>query len=468
MYKGQFAKWKWTKYNKSGNPNLSSTRYAKSRVAKKKRLANINAFVSEPDAEQQLVLVPQARKQLHLFYFNNDECEVETTLSAYAVMISHWAERETPWRTPCAGNHHQPRLLFNPQKCSILQHVRAAQDCFMSGRPQQGGELLRHAFLGIETSIHHLGLDVEALWDCWLAVPQLVLATGWTDMLLIFSRYLFQLTSIKLPPSHPLVRIAAGLHKLSFSSSHSPCNNNIPLQAYLHRAWHLWITLLTTLRGPRDDLTIHLKRGYVTLLDPSHPMARDIISDFGVSLHNSLSLRGPVATTARILELEHLLVRMFLPLFVTREAGERAKGLLRGLVARIEGKEGNVGRGRGEWEYMDRHLVFSANYFMAAIADYTGDEKGEAEEYRRRCLDLGEGGRRDVFWAQTAGLLEQRLRMEGRYAEADVLRGERMEVEGELGVSVAELEWEGDVGGISMFQPRGLDGSLALADTWIE
>lgn len=50
-------------------------------------------------------------------------------------------------------------------------------------------------------------------------------------------------------------------------------------------------------------------------------------------------------------------------------------------------------------------------------------------------VEVEEGVRRNLFWVQTARLLEQRLR-------AEVLRRERMVVEGELGVFMAELEWD--------------------------
>lgn len=130
----------------------------------------LNGRVSEPTDMQEHTLVPQVRKQLHLFYFNNEAYEVETALSAYATSIFHWAERETPWRISCPSNRQPSRLLFDPQKYSILQHFRAAQKCFLSGRPHHGGEMLRQAFLGIERSVS-IGLDVEAIWDYCLAVP---------------------------------------------------------------------------------------------------------------------------------------------------------------------------------------------------------------------------------------------------------------------------------------------------------
>ncbi|KAK3903687.1 Clr5 domain-containing protein [Staphylotrichum tortipilum] len=217
MYKGQFAKWKWTKYNKSGSHG--SAKPTRSRAARKKA-ASVRASRSQVVERQALSTVNPHQSgsrplfhHIYLAYFTDEECQVETTLSAYAALICHWCERETPWRTDFPGTGSGGRIygeLSGHQDKSILQHVRAAQDHFLQGRAQLGGETLRRAFLGIEAAIDR-GLDVEALWDCCLAVPQLVLTTGWTDLLAIFTRYLHQYTHIKLCANHPLTRARPAL-----------------------------------------------------------------------------------------------------------------------------------------------------------------------------------------------------------------------------------------------------------------
>jgi hypothetical protein len=353
-------------------------------------------------------------------------------------MISHWSERETPWKTGLPPGHSSE--LFGPRDNSILQHVRAAQDCFLAGRPQQGGDMLRRAFLGIEAALEH-DLDVEALWDCCLAVPQLVLTMGWTDILSIFARYLHQYTHIKLP-HHPITRVAASLHKLACqttTASSSPANVNWQhLQAFVSRAWHLWIDSVSRVRGDHDDVTIHLKRGYVTLVDPHHKMAGDIIRSFGRAVADSVARRGAFATTSRILELENLLVRMYVPLF-TPDTARRAEEMLAGLKDRIERKEGNRGRTVDQWGYMDRYLVFSAYYFMASIAEYSG-QADKAAVYRWKSLDSP----RDLFWLQTSLLVESRLRAEGQDAEANMILEARVEAqENLLGCVSGNGNWEG-------------------------
>jgi hypothetical protein len=320
--------------------------------------------------------------------------------------------------------------VFEPQKTSILQLVSAAQGCFMTGNSQLGGHTLRQAFLGIESAVEN-GLSIEALWDCCLAVPQLVMTMGWTDMLCIFAKFLYELTSIKLA-GHPINKIAESLYKLSRQGL-----ANWQLEMYVTRGWCVWIDCLSRVRGRQDDVTIHLKRGYVTLINSHHKMARDIICDFGKAVQNSLSKRGAPATTSRILELEHLLVRMFVPLF-TPESATRAQAMLKNVANRIEEKPQNKRLPVTEWDYMDRYLVFSANYFLASISDYN-NESHLAAEYRKRSLDSP----RDLFWLQTSLLLEQRMRSEGNDIEANALMNERTKVQLELEGCPTELQFIG-------------------------
>ncbi|GAB1312514.1 hypothetical protein MFIFM68171_02724 [Madurella fahalii] len=418
MYKGQFAKWGWTKYNKSGKPG--STKPTKAKTARKKCT---EANVQGATICRQTPHLPQTTQAqfVRLLHFSGADREMQLTLGAYAALISHWSERETPWKAEFPGetldglDGQLHRSL--QQKNSILQQVRASLEHFCGRRTKLGGEMLRHAFLEIEHALTE-GLDIEAVWDCCLAVPQLVLSMGWTDMFSIFAGYLHQFTSIKLS-NHPINKIAESLHKLSHHQDTAYCL----LRMYVTRGWEIWIERVTAVRGQQDDLTVHLKRGYITLMNPEPKMTETLVPDFCQAVKQSLATRGTFATTSRMLELEHLLVRMYLPLF-TPESATRANRMLTALVRRIEDNPRNKGLPVTEWHFLDRYLVFSANYFMASVAEYNG-ETAKAAVYRKKSLDTP----KDLFWLQTALVTEQRLQLAGYHEEANEIMEERLKVQ---------------------------------------
>ncbi|KAM7215328.1 hypothetical protein V8F06_009285 [Rhypophila decipiens] len=414
MYKGQFAKWRWTKYNKSGSSNSGQFKATKSRPTRRTNCGMIGGgapdHVVKPSSFHRRRHPSQAIEMFRLLYQNEDILYVESTLNEYRTYISKWSEHETPWRSG-SGFHD----ILRPQENSILQNVSIALDHFRNDRTQLGGEVLRRAFLQIEDAIA-TGLDVQAIWDCCLAVPQLVLNLGWTDILLIFTRYLHQLTHVKMY-GHPISTIARNLYKLAQRDPDQ-------LQLYIDKGWKLWIDMVGRVRGEQDHVTIHLKRGYVILMNPEKSIVQNLISDFSLSVQRSLAERGEVLTTQRILELEQLLVRMYIPLFrVSAESSMRAHYMLSGVLLRIENKDKNKGQPVNHWEYVDRYLFFSAYHFLASIADSNG-EHAKAADYRRKSL----ASPKDQFWLQTALRLEEYLRSEGKKEEADVIMQERSQV----------------------------------------
>lgn len=420
MYKAQFAKWRWSKYNKSGHGRDSSsnsssststttTRTLKSRGAIRRRGT---ALPRDKQPEQAQTVTCQRTRgppppssssssSPSIYCPINDPLEMEATLSAYGAYINTWSSRDAPWKTDVG-------------RTSVLQKVRLALEHFRASQLHEGGEVLRGAFLQVEEAVCGADMGVSAIWDCCLAVPQLTLSSGWTDVLLIFTRYLDGLASVKLPPRHPLATVAGAVSRLAR-------RDPAALSHYLERSWRLWVDSVRRQRGDADHVTIHLKRGYVILQTPDAAMVRTLIGDFGRSLQRSLASVGPARTTSRVLELEQLLTRMYLPLF-TAESTARAERLLEGLLARLKMKTDPLPSGPGP-SYLDRYLFFSAHHFLASICDFNGDAE-RAADYRRRSLDSP----RDLFWLQTAGTLEEYLRAQGRVVEADEIGRERESV----------------------------------------
>ncbi|KAJ4386978.1 hypothetical protein N0V85_007860, partial [Neurospora sp. IMI 360204] len=503
MYKGQFAKWRWAKYNKSGNTN--ATKPTKSRSVRRKGVTSSgsgshssNGHVSKPGCQSNFISQPA--QMIRLYFQSEPTYLVESTLLAYASYIARWAdpERETPWKM----NGPRPRLHIASDEInandhatmssnSILQNIALAIRHLRCNNPQgatKGGVLLRHAFLQIEEAITSADEgDIQAIWDCCLAVPQLLILHNASspihpstnklpqpqqphhqpphDILPIYTRFLHHLTTLKYAQagctSHPLHQISSSLHHLVTTSDFSS------LHLFITRAWKLWINTCRQLRGETDHVTIHLKRGYVILMDPEHAIVKNLVNDFGGLVRREVERWGEGKTTERILELEGLLGRMYLPLFDAgvvvgpgagtgmgqggTAAGQRARGMLGGLVERLEekyrvrnrGGGGMIGAGYGSvgsissssvngvstinnpssrptthnlapapapapgqsqglvlvgppipmqnWDYLDRYLFFSAHHFLASIADHEGDIT-TAVALRRKILLMNGGG----------------------------------------------------------------------------
>lgn len=485
MYKGQFAKWRWAKYNKSGNTN--ATKPTKSRSMRRKGVTSSgsgsyrsNGHVSKPGCQSNFISQPA--QMIRLYFQSEPTYLVESTLLAYASYIARWAdpERETPWkmngprlRLHIASDEINAEDHATVSSNSILQNIALAIRHLRCSNPQgtaKGGVLLRHAFLQIEEAITSADEgDIQAIWDCCLAVPQLLILHNASapstkqprsssssqpphDILPIYTRFLHHLTTLKYAQagctSHPLHQISSSLHHLVTTSDFAS------LHLFITRAWKLWINTCRQLRGETDHVTIHLKRGYVILMDPEHAIVKNLVSDFGGLVRREMERWGEGKTTERILELEGLLGRMYLPLFDAGVvvgpgagqggtgigAGQRARGMLGGLVERLEEKyrvrngnrggtsvigmvadAGSVASGNNiiasaprpqheyhdlapghlgqppfpipmqNWEYLDRYLFFSAHHFLASIADHEGDVS-TAVALRRKILVMNGGG----------------------------------------------------------------------------
>ncbi|KAK4186340.1 hypothetical protein QBC35DRAFT_387434 [Podospora australis] len=499
MYKGQFQKWNWMKYNKSGAAS-GTTKTAKSRVGKKRinkcPSRHIQAITSSTSSSTASSHNNKPLIQFHILLHPSEEsARLETILLAYEALITHWSSLggSAPWKIPSPPSPFTPISWSRPQnqEPSILQQIRQALDLFDEGLMDRGGIVLRNAFLRIERALCTasysgtspspspitpgeavqqaplMTIEVEVIWDCLLAVPQLILAKNRPEILVQFTRFVAQFTSFKFSQTHPLAKIARNLLRLAVSmcmgreasyrhlgqghggvihvQQHQQQGEQM-LQLYVRNSWELWLDLITKMRGAQDHVTIHLKRGYAVLRGEGEDTsqnraARSLLSDCVLSLTVSLQERGEVQTTERILELEALLARMYLPLFNKAKA-ERANVLLMGIIGRVTSKEETRGKDVADWSYEDRYLVFSVRYFLACIAENMG-EKERARELRRECLGLpgstavtataGHNGggrmRRDSFWEQTALFVEGTLRADGSdeaAAEANEIMRERL------------------------------------------
>ncbi|KAK0671687.1 hypothetical protein QBC41DRAFT_354053 [Cercophora samala] len=488
MYKGQFHKWEWSKYNTRKGRSQNALMPAQSRATRKRGYEADTTIVSSGAAAAHLdfdlpaayvtreegnpdgvlsqngsqALVARLGNALNtpLLHQNSDFRNVEFSLDAYKALINIWSPGDKPWQSSIPSSPTSPAG-------TILQQVQQALTLFDRGQNAGGIRVLDSvneriaAALTITASSSSLApsastvgsdnktgsqvattttIPIEIIWDCFLAVPQLILTANRPELLSLFMDYLARYAHITLSAEHPLTKISRHLAALTraFSIHRQQNNDSHPqtsqeealnmLRMYVSESWTLWLDLITEKRGPKDHVTIHLRRGYAVLMEedcdlPGRGSSR-LLTDFTSSLDESIQIRGEEATTARVLEFEELLAKMYMPLF-TPEKLAHAEKMLKGVIAKMKTKlKEEEGKTEADMGYNDRFLIFIVKHFLARIADHKGNME-VGQRWRRESLQTN---KKDGFWRQTSKMVEESLRADGREEEAEEIRREMDEV----------------------------------------
>ncbi|KAK4180490.1 hypothetical protein QBC36DRAFT_177692 [Triangularia setosa] len=467
MYKGQFHKWEWSKYNTRKGRSQNALMPAQSRATKKRghdadtsvssEAATAHLDFNLPAAHatyknQSLIVRHANTMNIQLLHQNSDLRNVEYSLDAYKALISIWSPGDKPWKSSIPSPPASPAG-------SILQQVQQALCSFDQSQNAAGIQILDcvneriASALTVTASSSSLGLTssasddnkttaiipIEIIWDCFLAVPQLILTANRPELLSLFMDYLARYASIALLSEHPLTKISRHLAALTraFSIHRQQQNSHLltsqeealkMLKMYVSESWTLWLDLITEKRGPKDHVTIHLRRGYAVLMEedcdfPGRGSSR-LLTDFTSSLDESIQIRGEEATTARVLEFEELLAKMYMPLFTPKKLAHAEK-MLKDVITKVETRLDEEGKGElEEMGYNDRFLIFIVKHFLARIADHEG-KLGTGRKWRKESLRTD---KRDGLWRQTSKMVEESLREDGRDEEADDIKREMDEV----------------------------------------
>ncbi|KAK4663705.1 hypothetical protein QC763_610780 [Podospora pseudopauciseta] len=475
MYKGQFHKWEWSKYNTRKGRSQNALMPAQSRATKKRAHDTDNTVSSETAAAHLDFDLPTVHStgsqavmarvgnamNTPLLHQNSDFRNVEFSLDAYKALINIWSPGDKPWKSSIPSPPTAPAG-------TILQQVQQALALFDRGQNAGGirildsvNERIASALTitassssaacgdnktGTEitttttaTTATTASIPIEIIWDCFLAVPQLILTANRPELLSLFMDYLARYANITLSSGHPLTKISCHLAALTRAFSiHRQQKNDHPqtsqeealsmLKMYVSESWTLWLDLITETRGPKDHVTIHLRRGYAVLMEedgdsPGRGSSR-LLTDFTSSLDESIQIRGEEATTARVLELEELLAKMYMPLFTPKKLAHAEK-MLKDVIAKVVTRLGKGGtRADTEMGYNDRFLLFIVKHFLARIADHEGNLEA-GRKWRRESLETE---KKDLFWRQTSQMVEEGLRADGREEEAEEIKREMEEV----------------------------------------
>ncbi|KAK3939721.1 hypothetical protein QBC46DRAFT_436857 [Diplogelasinospora grovesii] len=425
MYKAQFARWNWHKYRTGSQDDTwggfaSSGSSVDTNHARQLPSPRVSGGRKKGTARV-FGLLDQRRGDAgggggrgggrggggpvpaHLLEADESR-HLTTAMSAYRSFILGWSEQDPRRR---AATSFTKMGQYNP---TFISHFIVALNHFRNKEVEPGGRMLRCAFLELEELISDG--HVAAIWDCCISVPQLTLNYGRKDILLTFLRYLSRLSTAKAP-GHPLAHIARST--LAFVEQ-----NFDQVSQYTTVAWRLWADTIIQLLGYDNISTLHTNRAYLLLQPRTDPvLARRLILDYDRLVLKAIASLGEDNTATLALEFDALLMQMRFGMPDTDFERRLEK-----VICKLTHKPGNAGFPPAIWPAEDRQIYRGCWYLSEVYADATGNRE-KAKECRRAFL----AAPADADWVQFAVRIEERLRGQGRAAEADEVKRHRLKLQ---------------------------------------
>ncbi|KAK3372697.1 hypothetical protein B0H63DRAFT_564071 [Podospora didyma] len=380
MYKAQFARWNWHKYSRTYTkpPTPESTTAplpsvpASQPKGRKKGTARPRFDVVGSAlqlAEKQRLHHKPSNLQSNLLEADESR-RLTTTMSAYRNFILGFSESDPRWRSATSFTK------MGTYNTTMISHLVASLYLFKNQQIQQGGRLLRAAFLELDDLISDG--HVAAIWDCCVSVPQLTLNHGRRDILLTFLRYLAALTAAKYP-SHPLARITRYTLNLV---SHLPRFEHI--QSYTTAVWQMWSDTIIALLGHENISTLHTHRAYLLIQPvPDAVLARRLIADYEHLVAKARHSLGADSTTALGVEFDALLTQLRF-----RLPDPNFDARLHRVLAKLGSKPSNFGIPPTQWEALEDRFIYRGSWCLLAMhAQAVMGDDDKAAGYRRAFLE---------------------------------------------------------------------------------
>lgn len=485
MYKAQFARWGWSKYNcKRMRQDISSGKAVvkargkscyrvKRRRSSKKEQTEQPSDTSEPSPASaqprptseppetsqspasswgtppttatQLTRRPPGTPPIQLPQFilhaNDTTRYIQSILTDIKSHVCEIFSRKPDW--------HQSRAskigLISAYEYSSYDHFVIAMDAFVKNEHTNGGEMLRRAFLEVEEAIQ---TDyASTFYFFFIDLPDLFLHYGRHDILTILLGHIKRLTRA--------VTLRERISGTGFASLHALAETDPAyLRHYIATASALWCDLLADLRGPMDRSTLLARRNhlrhdrsspddhryrvgrlcedYVVLLrgvheqfgGPGHDMSRhmeDVV--LSTQMVHDFFVEGFVPQNEDMIASLEAKYRRRPPLYSTG-GGSGGAAMVLPLPVVTNGAVG----GREvdavpleEWDVLDRSIRSNCYHRLSYFFCRHGDYD-RACYYWRKATE----GWRDRFWLIDA---ELSLTAAGRYFEAQSVRRSRLEAQ---------------------------------------
>lgn len=264
MYKTQFIKWGWSKYNSKRSKRESSSgrslikpvgkscrrmpRSARAAAQSRARQAQQYTTTGTTNADGSAIMVRREQNFIpQLNHANDTHMYIEKVLNEVKSHIFFFHAQKTEWKTTPGVD------LLQVYNYKAYDTFRSAFDGFARNETEAGGQMLRHAFLEVEEIMQ---ADYSGSFYClFVELPDLLLHYSRVDVLLILLKHINKLAPFKTK-NRSLAHIFLILQSIVHLDSEQ-------LGHYVEAASLLWTDLLRQVRGEKDRSVLMAKRNYL-------------------------------------------------------------------------------------------------------------------------------------------------------------------------------------------------------------
>lgn len=420
MYKRQFAKWKWTKYNIQSSRGTAPTGQA-FRGAFEKSCTRLR--VSKRSLSPRSDGAGSSRSTLTPFppEFGNVTPEPPslerysprpddpTRLRNRALMaLREFIEASHDGYRRGSGAARQ--FTIRCDFWNLVGLTDLALDRLRGGEYHIGGRLLRHIFRDFGKSLGTL--CVQTFFGLGIQIPVYILRHKRHDILKIYLDYLGDLGALRFP-NHPLVSVVETLKRMNRSSPEYLC-------AWMDSLSQLWVNDLERLRGSTDIHVLTTRyQIHATNNSPEDDCCSterhetlQLISNFKLLLKEANAFHRASDSAYLVLEDQILHIQWRFDVYDDDFAPRS-----REVISNLLNKQKTPHQPFSLWDKQDL-MIYQRCVLRLTEFLYRTNEKEEASLIATRAIEAAD----DKMRLRWSGYLELLLRWMGRDADADEIR----------------------------------------------
>ncbi|KAK1573845.1 uncharacterized protein LY79DRAFT_567478 [Colletotrichum navitas] len=381
MYKRQFLKWNWRKYNTKGRQQSQvgtehrGARYEKPTRRRQAERSMINlANQAQNPIERGHMYRRDADVSTPLLFSNRNHRQMEELHFSLRDLIYGSAQQSSAWKG-CSKFE-----LLGAQNDGLVLQFELAFEFLKEKELHKFGAALRRAFHTAEVFLEKEGCEI--LQPAILDVPFDLLSKGEINELQIFLYHVFRMLTAK-KPGEPIQRMAKAMYAILLDSPDLFAHS-------LRQLYGITAHYFSETRG-LDDLAslnartdlIQIKKRDKTL----HPKeAGDILRDYRNLLHKASTFFGQ--DSQETIEAEaHYLWTAF-----CADCWDNYENICKGRIHRIRAEnEANW----DTWDYQDLDNLARCTWYLSSFYEKVGDVSSRIQCLAERLQILGHVSRRD-------------------------------------------------------------------------